>query len=238
MSEIIAPVVRSGAEEMGIHLPAAAGDAFETYYELLEQRGANTNLTAIKGAEDVANLHFLDSLALLKAATFVGASLIDIGSGAGFPGVPIKIAEPSTRLTILDSASKRIAFLTELCADLDIEADIVNARAEIAAHNQQRREKYDIAVSRAVAQLNILCELCLPFVAVGGLFIAMKGPDSVNEVAGAGDAAGALGAQIADVFNYAIPRTGIIHSAVLFRKTSETPGIYPRRFARIKSAPL
>jgi len=238
MSEIIAPIVRSGAEAMGIQLPAEAAEAFETYYALLERKGANTNLTAIRGAEDVASLHFLDSLALLKAAPVSGASIIDIGSGAGFPGVPMKIAEPSIGLTILDSASKRVAFLTDLCAELEIEATIVNARAEIAAHDRHMREKYDIAVSRAVARLNTLCELCLPFVAVGGLFIAMKGPDFANEAAEAGNAAKLLGAQVDDVFSYTIPGTEIVRSALLIRKTSETPGIYPRRFARIKNAPL
>jgi len=234
----VASIVLSGAEVMGIELPNDAATTFGAYYTILERGGEIANLTAIKGAADVANLHFLDSVALLKFARFSHARLIDIGSGAGFPGVPIKISEPSVGLTMLDSSVKRVAFLTDLCAELDIEASIFHARAEIAAHYHEMRERFDIAVSRAVARLNILCELCLPFVTVGGAFIAMKGSTPNDEIFDADNAVKTLGGQILDVCSYMIPGTDIKHSAVIIGKSSETPKKYPRRFARMKSAPL
>ena len=238
MNESITPIVLSGAAEMGIELPPTAAATFEAYYTLLEHRGRSVNLTAIRGAADVATLHFLDSIALLKAALFSQARVIDIGSGAGFPGVPLKIAEPSISLTILDSATKRVTFLTELCALLGIEAVFIHARAEVAAHTQDIRESYDIAVSRGVARLNVLCELCLPFVCVGGSFIAMKGAASADEISEARNAIETLGAQHIGVFDYTLPDTDIAHTAVLLEKASKTPDKYPRRYARILSAPL
>jgi len=237
-SGTVASIVLNGAGVMGIELPPGAAQAFEAYYKILDRGGEIANLTAIKGAADVANLHFLDSIALLKAARFSHASLIDIGSGAGFPGVPIKISEPSVNLTILDSSVKRTAFLTGLCSELDIETSIIQDRAEIAAHYQEMRESFDIAVSRAVARLNILCELCLPFVTVGGAFIAMKGSAPAAEIFDAEKAVKTLGGQIIDVCSYMIPGTDIEHSAVIISKTTETPKKYPRRFARIKTSPL
>jgi len=227
-----------GATALGILLPVGAAEAFGIYHELLEKRGKSVNLTAIKGAEDVKRLHFLDSLALLKAAQFENASVIDVGSGAGFPGVPLKIAEPSIRLTLLDSSGKRIAFLTELRAALKLDAELVCARAEDEARIACRRESYDITVSRALARLNVLCELCLPFVRVGGLFLAMKGADAADEINEARGAIEALGAEVCDRFDYTIPGTDIAHSVVVLRKISSTPDKYPRRFARITKAPI
>ena len=238
MSGKVAPIVLSGAKSLGIELSPDAAATFEAYYALLEHKGGSVNLTAIKGATDVANLHFLDSIALLKAARFSNARVIDIGSGAGFPGIPIKIAEPSVSLTALDSAKKRVAFLSGLCDELEIKAEFIQARAEDAAHYPEIRESYDIALSRAVARLNILCEMCLPFVAVGGVFIAMKGADPAGEISEAGAAIETLGAQLYGVYNYEIPGTGIAHSAVLIKKTHAAPGKYPRRYARMLNSPL
>jgi len=217
---------------------SSAASAFGKYYAFLEKRGKVVNLTAITGVEDVSRLHFLDSIALLKAAQFAGARVIDVGSGAGFPGVPLKIAEPTIDLTLLDATGKRIEFLSELCAVLAIDASCVHARAEDAAHNSDMREKYDVALSRAVAQLNVLCELCLPFVRIGGLFLAMKGPDSSDELAQSQNAIRTLGGELQECFEYKIPGTEITHSAVVIRKTSPTPDKYPRRFARIQKGPL
>lgn len=188
--------------------------------------------------EDVSRFHFLDSIAMLNAAQFENKRIIDIGSGAGFPGIPLKIVVPSIILTLLDSAAKRVEFVEDLCAELHIDAAIVNARAEEAAHAADMRESYDIVLSRGVAHLSILCELCLPFVNVGGLFIAMKGIDSNNEIADAYDAITSLGAETPSLFDYAIPGTDIIHRAVIIRKIVPTPDIYPRRYARIKNSPL
>ena len=235
---VLGALLENGARSLNLDLPAGAIKAFELFYELLESRNMAVNLTAITDAVDVARLHFLDSIALLNAVRFKGSRVIDVGSGAGLPGIAIKIAEPSAALTLLDSSGKRTAFLSELIAALGIDAECVNARAEDAARTLLYREKYDFAVSRAVARLNVLCELCLPFIRVGGLFIAMKGVDTSDELSEAGNAIENLGAEFRECFDYIIPGTEIHHRAVLIQKTSETPAKYPRRFARIQKAPL
>jgi len=238
MTDVILAIIAQGAKELNIELPPGKEAAFRAYYDFLEKRGQNVNLTAVSGTEDVARLHFLDSIALLGAANFKSAGVIDVGSGAGFPGVPLKIAEPSVNMTLLDAAGKRISFLSELCSLLGIETTVVKARAEDAAHCAQMREQYDIAVSRAVAKLNALCELCLPFVRVGGVFIAMKGVASDQEVTDALSAVSKMGAELQEHFDYVIPGTDITHRAVLIRKTEKTQDKYPRRFARIQRSPL
>lgn len=223
---------------MGLTLPPGAFAAFETFGELLERRRNAVNLTAITGVENVARLHFLDCIALTKAYDFKDKGVIDVGSGAGFPGMPIKIAEPSVGLTLLDATGKRVAFLSELCLALGIAAECVQARAEEAARDAKMRERFDVAVSRAVARLNVLCELCLPYVRVGGAFIAMKSADSDDELAEAGGAMETLGAMQERIFTYTIPGADIVRRAVIIRKISPTPGEYPRRFARIQKSPL
>jgi len=238
MSDEMFTIIAQGAKDLNIDLPPGAGAAFRAYYDFLKKRGQNVNLTALSGAEEVARLHFLDSLALLKAADFKNASVIDIGSGAGFPGVPLKITEPSINLTLLDATGKRIMFLEELRKKLCIDITCVKARAEEATRLTEFRERYDIVVSRAVAKLNILCELCLPFVRIGGLFIAMKGIGSADEFEEAQNAIETLGAKSENFFDYTIQGTDITHRAVLIKKTGKTPEKYPRRFARIQKAAL
>ena len=238
VNETLANIVLRGAETLDIYLPPEAVSAFSSYYGFLKERSQSVNLTAITDAEDVARLHFLDSISLLNAARFKSARVIDIGSGAGFPGLALKIAEPSIDLTMLDSTGKRVSFLSELCSLLRVEASCIHARAEEAAHSTDMREKYDIVVSRAVARLNALCELCLPFVCVGGLFAAMKGVCSDDEITEASAAVSVLGATMHNVYDYKIPDTDITHRVILIRKTSETPPNYPRRFARIQKSPL
>ena len=164
--------------------------------------------------------------------------IIDVGSGAGFPGVPLKIAESSIDLTLLEATGKKTAFLSELCGVLNIDVTCINARAEDAANEPDKREQYDIAVSRAVARLNVLCELCLPFVKPGGTFISMKSIDSADETEEAQNAIKTLGAAIQEHHDYTIPGTDVTHRAILLRKTSQTPEKYPRRFARIQKNPL
>ena len=234
----ITHTVERGARRLGISLPPGSFAAFETYHALLEQKNKSVNLTAIKGAEDVAHLHFLDSLALLGFASFKDARVVDVGSGAGFPGVPLKLAEPSIELTLIDATAKRVAFLKELCAAIGIEAECVHARAEESARAPEMRERFDIAVSRAVARLSVLAELCLPFVRVGGLFIAMKGAESDAELAEARNAMDVLGSEYEDARDYTIPETEITHRVIIIRKTAQTPSQYPRRFAKILKSPL
>ena len=224
--------------ELGICLPPDTYALFEKYYALLAQKNEIVNLTAIKGAEDVARMHFLDSLALLGFADFRNARIIDVGCGAGFPGVPLKLAELSIELTLLDAKRKRIEFLSELCAEIGIEAVCLHARAEESAHTPDMREQFDIAVSRAVARLDVLCELCIPFVCVGGLFLAMKGVDSAEEIEEAHNALHRLGAEVADTIDYTIPDTEIVHRVIVIRKISPTPALYPRRFSRIQKSPI
>ena len=230
--------ISEGAEELNIELPPGTEAAFEAYYDFLENHGRQVNLTAISGSEEVVSLHFLDSLALLNILNFKNKKVIDIGSGAGFPGVPLKLAEPSIDLTLLDSAGKRISFLSELSKLLDIEATCVYERAEEAAHKQHLREHFNIVVSRAVARLNMLCELCLPYVAIGGYFIAMKTTDSEDETAEAENAVSTLGCELTQNFDYKIPGKDIIRRAVVIKKITGTPEKYPRRFAKIQKSPL
>ena len=231
-------IIAQGAKDLKIVLPPGAGAAFRAYYDFLESRSQSVNLTAIYGAGEVARLHFLDSIALLNVAKFESAKVLDVGSGAGFPGVPLKIAEPSLDLTLLEPTGKRVDFLMELLGMLGIDATVIKARAEDTAREPEKREVFDIVLSRAVAKLNILSELCLPFVRIGGLFIAMKGIGTSEELHEAQNAIKTLGAELLDRADYAIPGTNVTHRAVLIRKITITQDKYPRRYAKIKSSPL
>ena len=236
---MINEILMKGASEWGLQVTEKVAGAFQKYYEILEEKNRVMNLTAITEENEAAALHFLDSLALLPMTDFKQKSVIDIGSGAGFPGLPLKLMEPSLSLTLLDAQQKRIEFLNKLCDKLELkDVRCQHARAEEAAHMTEQRDYYDIAVSRAVARLNILCELCLPFVKPGGLFIAMKGTDSDSEIAEAAGAIQLLGAQLDQSADYTIPGTVITHRAVMIYKHGPTPDIYPRRYARIQKKPL
>ncbi|MDR3277737.1 MAG: 16S rRNA (guanine(527)-N(7))-methyltransferase RsmG [Oscillospiraceae bacterium] len=237
---MIDDAVTSGARRLGIELPGCAAAAFERYGAVLEEKNRVMNLTAISGEREVAALHFLDSLALLTLPCFetlAGASVIDVGSGAGFPGLPLKIAVPELALTLLDAQQKRVGFLRELCETLALQdVSCVHARAEEYAATA--RGSFDFAASRAVARLNVLCELCLPLVKTGGYFVAMKGADSDGEIREAQAAITLLGGGEPQITDYAIPGTGITHRAVVIQKTSATPEAYPRKFKKIQTHPL
>ena len=209
-------------------------DTLCAFGQALLEKNRVMNLTAITEPKAVAELHFLDCIALLRAEDFSGRRVIDIGCGAGFPGVPLKIAEPSIELTLLDSLAKRMTWLRETLPGLGVEAEVVTARAEEFV--QTRREQYDIAVSRAVARLNVLAELCLPYVKMGGAFLAMKGALAGEETEEAKRAVALLGGQIERVFEY--PIQDAVHRVVIVRKIRPTPSQYPRAFAKIKKSPL
>ena len=209
-------------------------DTLCAFGQALIEKNKVMNLTAITELQAVAELHFLDSIALLQAADFQGKSVIDVGCGAGFPGVPLKIAEPSMQLTLLDSLAKRMHWLQELLPQLGVEAEVVTARAE--EYVQTCREQYDLAVSRAVARLPILAELCLPYVKVGGAFLAMKGALADEEMAEAKHGIALLGGTIERVYEY--PIQDAVHKVVIIRKQKPTPPKYPRAFAKIKKSPL
>lgn len=200
--------------------------------EALLEKNKVMNLTAITEPSAVARLHFADCLALLRAVDFREKSVIDVGCGAGFPGVPLKIGEPSIRLTLLDSLQKRVNWLRETLEDMRVQAQCVAARAE----EYGEREQYDIAVSRAVARLNVLAELCLPFVKVDGRFLAMKAAAAEEELSEAQRAVKLLGGELERVWDYEID--GACRRVLIFRKTRPTPAQYPRRFAKIKQQPL
>lgn len=209
-------------------------DTLCRFGEALIEKNAVMNLTAITEPSAVAQLHFLDCIALLNAVDFREKRVIDVGCGAGFPGVPLKIAEPSIRLTLLDSLAKRMNWLSETLPALGVDAEIITARAEEFA--AQRREQYDLATSRAVARLNVLAELCLPYVRVGGKFLAMKGALAQAEVEEARRGIEKLGGHVLRIFEY--PVADAVHKAVVIEKLRPTPPQYPRAFAKIKKSPL
>ena len=230
-------ILRSGFAELSLPLDDRVLERYRIYADTLEETNKVMNLTAIEGEDETARLHFLDSAALLTLAVFDGKRVIDVGTGAGFPGLALKIARPEIELVLLDSLDKRIGFLRETCGRLGFDdVSCVHARAEEAP--KAWRGGFDIAVSRAVARLNVLCELCLPLVKTGGLFIAMKGPDHAEELREAKNAIRLLGAEIEAEKDYLIPGTEVRHSAILIRKTAQTPAKDPRRWAQITKQAL
>lgn len=218
-------------------LEAASIPTLEAFAEMVLERNKVMNLTAITKPADVAALHLLDSLALIREAGLEHEKIVDVGCGAGFPGVPLAIAKPTLQVTLLDSQGKRMDFLRDACGKLGLEnAECVQGRAEEFAG--ERREEFDAAVSRAVAALPVLCELCLPLVRAGGRMLAMKSSHSEEEIKQAERAVRLLGGRLAWVKDYAIPTTQVVHRIVCIEKTSHTPAKYPRRFALIKKQPL
>lgn len=230
-------ILEKGFAGLGLSIDAGAVSRYRTYFERLDEMNKVMNLTAISGEDDTARLHFLDCAAVLTAADVSGKKVIDVGTGAGFPGLALKIARPDMDLTLLDSLDKRVGFLRGTCAGLGFDdVTCIHARAEEAP--AEYREAFDFAFSRAVARLNLLCELCLPLVKKGGAFIAMKGPDCADELNDAKRAIKLLGGEVEDVKKYLVPGTDATHSAIVIRKTADTPAKYPRRWAQIKKQPL
>jgi len=228
-------LLQTGLTQMG--LPTEGIPSLMRYAELLVEKNKVMNLTAITEPHDIATLHFLDSVAMLTLADLKGKKMADVGTGAGFPGMPLRIVEPSLRLTLLDSLNKRIDFLKEVCEDLGLnDVECIHGRAEEFAASY--REDYDVVTSRAVANLQMLSELCLPLVKVGGYFLSMKAVDSEQEVNDAKNAIKTLGGQIEKVVDYAIPGTDVQHRLIFIKKIKETPKKYPRAFAKVKKNPL
>lgn len=227
---------------LSIGLPAlGVGDTcipdLEKFVDMLLKRNQVMNLTAITEPDQVARLHLLDSLSLLPVEAFAGKAVIDVGTGAGFPGIPLAIVQQDADFTLLDSLGKRIRFLDEVREALGLgNVTCVHGRAEEFA--QAHREQFDLAVSRAVANLAVLNELCLPLVKVGGAFLAMKSTGCEAETEGAQTAIRRLGGTLERVVDYTIPTTDVTHRVLVIRKTAPTAKKYPRPFAQIKKQPL
>ena len=232
-------LLKEGMLDLGLTPTDEICRKFGIYLNELEEKNKVMNLTAISGDEEVTKLHFLDSLSLLRYADFAGKTAIDIGSGAGFPGLPVKICCPELSLMMLDAQTKRINFLNGVCEAASIEgAKAVHGRAEEFAVKNEFRDSFDFALSRAVARLNVLCELCLPFVKVGGCFLAMKSTDTEDEINEAKTAIKTLGGRIDMVEDYDIYGTDVTHRVVIIKKEKATPKGYPRRYAKITKSPL
>ena len=234
MMKTMLSTLRAGLPALGLQLPEGADEKLCRFGCAVVEQNKVMNLTAITEPEAVAKLHLLDCLTVLKTADLAGKKLIDVGCGAGFPGVPLKIACPELELTLLDSLGKRMNWLEATLPGLGVEAACVTARAEEAITD--RRESYDFATSRAVARLNILLELTAPYVKVGGAVLAMKGAAGKEELAECKNAIRQLGLKLESVNTF--PMDGTEHMVIVLRKVAPTPAKYPRRYAKIKASPL
>ena len=223
-----------GLSQLGLSLDQATQEKLCAFGQAVIEQNKVMNLTAITEPAQVAILHLADCVSLLKVADLKGKKLIDVGCGAGFPGVPLKIACPEVELTLLDSLGKRMHWLEEILPTLGVEASYIIGRAEEALEG--RREQYDFATSRAVARLNILLELTAPYVKVGGKVLAMKGAAAEEELLEAKGAIKKLGLQLEGIHTF--PLDGTAHNVMVFRKVSSTPSQYPRRYSKIKQSPL
>jgi len=222
-------------KQLNINLTDKQLNQFERYFEVLIEWNDKINLTAITERREVYIKHFLDSLFTVKAIDFSNQSICDIGSGAGFPGIPLKIIYPDLQLTIVDATNKRIKFLDLLCSELGIEVNNVHARAE--EYIKKNRESFDVVFARAVARLNILSELCIPFVKFKGYFIAWKGTNS-EEITEGNTAIEVLGGKVKEVIKYELPEMMGDRVLIKIQKIKNTNHKYPRLFGQIKKMPL
>ena len=227
--------LKEGLPQLGLELSDEICNQLCDFGRAMVKQNEVMNLTGITEDAPVAKLHLLDSLTVMSCADLEGKTLIDVGCGAGFPGVPLSIACPGAKVTLLDSLAKRMNWLETVLPQLGVKnAECITARAEEAVAT--RRESYDFATSRAVARLNILLELTAPYVKVGGAVLAMKGAAAKEELEEAKSAIGKLGLKIEQVREF--PVDGTAHAVIVLRKVSPTPAKYPRRFAKIKQNPL
>lgn len=230
MSAMLEECLEAGARELGIDLGREKLLAFGDYYKILMEENEKYNLTSIRGVREVAAKHFIDSLSCAKLIDQKEARVFDIGTGAGFPGIPLKIYQPQMDILLVDSVRKKVDFIRSLIEKLSIErAEARWDRAEAMGTSGEFRERADIVVSRAVAPLNVLAELCLPLVRVGGCFLAMKGPGAEEEIAAAGKAIGLMGGVLEKLEGLMLPVIHEERNLILIRKAGPTPAGYPRR---------
>lgn len=229
--------LRLEAEGLGLKLTEEMIEKFDRFAELLVETNKVMNLTAIKDPDEIAVKHFADSLSVFTAADIPeGASVIDIGTGAGFPGIPMLIFRPDLKLTMVDSTGKKLNFVRQTLEELNLSAEVIHTRAEELGQGA-KRESYDFAVSRAVAALNVLSEYCIPFVKPGGEFIAMKGAKAAEELAAAKTAIKTLGGAFSKEFSLNLSDSAE-RSLIIIKKISQTPTKYPRSSAQISKKPL
>ena len=233
--DVMLQTLKEGLPQLGLSLSDEICNRLCDFGRAMVKQNEVMNLTGITEDAPVAKLHLLDSLTVMSCADLDGKTLIDVGCGAGFPGVPLAIACPGAKVTLLDSLAKRMNWLEVAVPALGVKnAEFITARAEEAVAT--RRERYDFATSRAVARLNILLELTAPYVKVGGAVLAMKGAAAQEELEEAKSAIGKLGLKLESVREF--PVDGTAHAVIVLRKVSPTPAKYPRRFAKIKQNPL
>lgn len=226
------------AKSVGVKIKPEQAAQFETYLNLLLEWNEKINLTAITDPEEIVEKHFVDCLTLLAHCKIKeGAKVVDVGTGAGFPGIPLKIMRPDIELTLLDSLNKRLNFLKEVCSALHLNANFVHKRAEEAGIDHAMRESFDIATARAVAPLNVLCEYCLPLVKMKGYFLAMKGPGAEDELQGAQHALDVLGGTDVECHALTLPTAGE-RTIIAVQKKAFTPKGYPRHGGTISKHPL
>ncbi|SFE68097.1 16S rRNA (guanine(527)-N(7))-methyltransferase RsmG [Peptostreptococcus sp. D1] len=233
-------LLENGLKNFNIDVNDTMLEKFEKYREILVEYNKNMNLTGITEQREVYIKHFLDSVAIFKDGYIMdGLSVIDVGTGAGFPGIPYKICNPTIKLTLLDSLNKRINFLREACTNIGFDdVEFVHGRAEDFGQNEDFREKFDIATARAVANLPILLELCIPFVKVGGFFICLKGPNAENEVEEAKNAMDVLDVKLVENIEVSLPDEELKHRILVLKKIKETLGKYPRKAGKLSKKPL
>ena len=223
----------------GIEVSERQLKQFQKYYEILVEWNEKMNLTAITDKEDVYLKHFYDSITIAFDFDFNDQTLIDVGAGAGFPSVPLKILYPNLKITIVDSLNKRILFLEEVISELGLTGiTAVHARAEELAKDRAYREQFDYCVSRAVANLSTLCEYCIPFVKEGGKFISYKSGEIEEESAAAKHAVFLLGGELKEIHKFEIPQTDLHRSFVVIEKVKKTPKAYPRKAGTPSKMPL
>lgn len=234
----IANITAEFAEKSGFHLKKEQIEKLDLYAEMLLEWNEKINLTAITDSEGIAIKHFYDSLTPLWYLNIPkNARIIDVGTGAGFPSIPMAIVRPDFRFTLLDSLNKRLNFLNEVCTRLDISAELVHMRAEDAAQKAEHRESFDVAVSRAVAALPVLCEYCIPFVRKNGMFIAMKGSKAEEELEISKNAVSTLGAAVEKTVKISLPDDSE-RNIIVIRKKNYTPKEYPRHGSKIAKKSL
>lgn len=233
-------ILLDGASELNILLEEDQAVAFRRLASHLSDWNERMNLTAVRSAEDVAVKHILDSLTCLKAYPFpLGARVIDVGTGAGFPGLALKIARPDLRVALLDSTRKKLSFVDFIIQEFGwTDVETLAGRAEDFGHDPAHRERYDVVLARAVAAMRLLSEFSLPFAAVGGVFLAMKGPSLSDEMAHALPAIDALGGRVRETVPFTLPRDGGERAVVVIEKVRPTPDRLPRLYREMKRAPL